>query len=630
MSQMNSIRIPFQWHHVNVFTFGKSSLYGYDSSNHCLFVHSSITLNNTTDFGFDRLHLSSSPTWPIRKLILNEDETILALIADKLVYLVFLSQSHHETHIRSPSKGSRLCPILRVPPSTSSASVNCSLIDFVWLTVNHFAIVYSVPSASDCYLYHIRSSKADGLEHIHKFSIGKFSNTKFNTPSKKISLHQPSDIIKLDATKKQTKESTSILLFAMKTDGDIFLFEIEEDQLLKNHIDEDFHGPIRILPSAFDNYGAGQNQSTLVCLAPSSCPLAIFTPNRTQIHQCMILSPSINQHHLFTIDCLTFPNSDLGLIITSILPDRFVPNRYYITDSNANIYAVEIAWVDQVQQGSKQLQPTQIQQLINGANLNNKITNEIEQLGSIYIDNYGHYLAAIVRSQANTEQELILIRSQVSSSDSNSNITVSESKPSQFLTRIRSILARDQSIPFVTLRSSSTKLSDFDLEKNVLQYMKIFTEQYIQKQDKVRREIDDKQRYLVEVHQTQSNESKQLTDRFQEIRNQFENSMALYQQECSRRKRLSSRIDDLLSTIEQSIPVLSDEEIRMQQQLETYQIQIDCLTQQIQQIQEFISLNQSQSQPDNLSMENIQDMVQNHRIQINQMKQQLDNIQTHQ
>ena len=60
--------------------------------------------------------------------------------------------------------------------------------------------------------------------------------------------------------------------------------------------------------------------------------------------------------------------------------------------------------------------------------------------------------------------------------------------------------------------------------------MKIFTEQYIQKQDKVRREIDDKQRYLVEVYQTQSNENKQLTDRFQEIRNQFEKSMKLYQQ----------------------------------------------------------------------------------------------------
>lgn len=68
----------------------------------------------------------------------------------------------------------------------------------------------------------------------------------------------------------------------------------------------------------------------------------------------------------------------------------------------------------------------------------------------------------------------------------------------------------------------------------------------------------------------------------------------------------------------------------MQQQLETYQIQIDCLTQQIQQIQEFISFNQSQTQPDNLSMENIQDVIQNHRVQINQMKQQLDNIQTHQ
>ncbi len=52
--------------------------------------------------------------------------------------------------------GSRLCPIIRVPPSKlPSTTINCSLIDFVWLTSNHFVIVYLISSSSDCHLYSI-------------------------------------------------------------------------------------------------------------------------------------------------------------------------------------------------------------------------------------------------------------------------------------------------------------------------------------------------------------------------------------------------------------------------------------------------------------------------------------------
>jgi hypothetical protein len=96
MSLLNSIRIPLVFPHVDVFTFGESSLFGYDSLDHCLIVLSLIDLNNSNI----RLYLSSSPTFPVRKLILNEDETILALISDKTAYLVYIPQSTN-----SPSKG---------------------------------------------------------------------------------------------------------------------------------------------------------------------------------------------------------------------------------------------------------------------------------------------------------------------------------------------------------------------------------------------------------------------------------------------------------------------------------------------------------------------------------------------
>jgi hypothetical protein len=100
LSNCNSIRIPLVLPNVDVFTFGESSLFGYDSLNHCLIVFSLNEINNLNDKKIDRLHLSSTPTSPVRRLILNQDENIIALICDKTGYLVYLPQLNN-----SPSKG---------------------------------------------------------------------------------------------------------------------------------------------------------------------------------------------------------------------------------------------------------------------------------------------------------------------------------------------------------------------------------------------------------------------------------------------------------------------------------------------------------------------------------------------
>jgi hypothetical protein len=191
----------------------------------------------------------------------------------------------------------------------------------------------------------------------------------------------------------------------MKTDGDIFLLEIQENQLLyENKNFGEFQGPIRILPSTFDNYGADHGQSTFICLSNSIYPLVVFTRDNYQLNQCIILSPTINQYYLFTIDLISLPINQNGQILTSIIPDRFSSNKYYIADSNTNIYLIEILWIDQIQQGLKQLQSTHIQHLISAGHSNNKMINKIEQMGLIQIDNNEEYLAVIVKSQINQQK----------------------------------------------------------------------------------------------------------------------------------------------------------------------------------------------------------------------------------
>ncbi len=74
--------------------------------------------------------------------------------------------------------------------------------------------------------------------------------------------------------------------------------------------------------------------------------------------------------------------------------------------------------------------------------------------------------------------------------------------------------------------------------------------------------------------------------------------------------------------------MVSDAEQRMQQQLKTYETQINYLKDKIHLLQQFISSNQNREQLENLSMENIHDYVQNHLNQIDQMKKRLQTIQT--
>jgi len=68
------------------------------------------------------------------------------------------------------------------------------------------------------------------------------------------------------------------------------------------------------------------------------------------------------------------------------------------------------------------------------------------------------------------------------------------------------------------------------MEKNLSQFIKLLTEQYIDKQEKVRKEIENKQRYLSDFQQTQLNENKQLSEKFQKIQKQFQILTEQYQQ----------------------------------------------------------------------------------------------------
>jgi len=129
-----------------------------------------------------------------------------------------------------------LCPVNVIPPSIPNlTSLNNLLIDFIWLSPIHFVVVNSIPSSSECHLYLIQPSKYDQIEYIQTFSVQLSSTIKEKNNlilnKKNISLHQPSNIIKLDLAKRKEQDLILILLFAMKDNGDFFIMEIDQNQL---------------------------------------------------------------------------------------------------------------------------------------------------------------------------------------------------------------------------------------------------------------------------------------------------------------------------------------------------------------------------------------------------------------
>lgn len=154
-----------------------------------------------------------------------------------------------------------------------------------------------------------------------------------------------------------------------------------------------FIGPIVILPSRFDNYGADYSHSNLTCLSCSEFIIVVLTRNNSEINECILINPSKDEYYLFTIDLINLSNNEIKTIII----DKLNSNIYYILDCLSNIYLIEILWINQIKLKENQFQSTEIQHLIKSNYL-------IEQIGLIQTNNKGQLLTFISKTQINQQK----------------------------------------------------------------------------------------------------------------------------------------------------------------------------------------------------------------------------------
>jgi hypothetical protein len=73
--------------------------------------------------------------------------------------------------------------------------------------------------------------KSNHIEYIQTFSLGS-SKTKTSI-KKRISFHQSVDIVKLNLPKRINENHIEILLFALKTNGEIYLLHFDLNEFVE-------------------------------------------------------------------------------------------------------------------------------------------------------------------------------------------------------------------------------------------------------------------------------------------------------------------------------------------------------------------------------------------------------------
>ena len=136
--------------------------------------------------------------------------------------------------------------------------------------------------------------------------------------------------------------------------------------------------------------------------------MILFSANRRcQLDQCLLLRSSDGESHLFTIDELHLSEGHSARSIQSVLPDRFVANRYYLLDGHGNVYRIELLWLDHLTDGQVNSRTTRIEHLISSESMSDQrsATTQIQHIGLIE-DAHKEVLLTVVLRAENSDEKV--------------------------------------------------------------------------------------------------------------------------------------------------------------------------------------------------------------------------------
>lgn len=357
----NELSQPFD---IELIEFGRRSIYVYDQ------VDLSLLISHKRDFrgrfDFSRYYLSSRPSRKILQMKVNRNETCLALISDRLVYLVDLSRLCND----GDDQSRRIClPIKSCDKSTFDSKV----VEFLWLNDDSFVILFS-DRPCDLALFRCEAVNNDD-KNIRCLGRVRFGAKKQNRPRGKYSLEPNSKIERVLVDRVQFESTSFSRLLVETSDGDFYLFDCQDQDNVEFEREIDI--PISFLPSRFDNFGSSIIDRRMNFFSFDSNSMLILFDGRSTVDQAIVLHQGEKKSAVgYILQSIQIDSDQRSIELIHF--DSNFEHGFFLLDSDGLVQFVELFSFDQADRTDS----TRIEQIF----VNNRPNTKIERIDSIEIE----------------------------------------------------------------------------------------------------------------------------------------------------------------------------------------------------------------------------------------------------
>lgn len=420
-------------------------------------------------------------------------------------------------------------------------------------------------------------------------------------------------------------------IYILRGNGDVLLVY---SSLKYSYVSKSIMGPLTMMPSAEDNYGA--DACSLLCL---DCipPVLVIATSSGILHHCIAFDSEddsngqSNDRSLLPQPILyVYESIELLLSLTSSIDDQntvvcpirlhldsLTPMRYYASHS-CGTYAVAIPFVSQIKSQFNETNFIEEESIVEHlictkTNSNNDSLNT--PLGLVIAVQHGFScLIVLLNSGEFISKRLtptfLTTLLDTNQEDNEDYFAGTLAVPQvNFIQHVNQILKRTASAPL--LKSNSNQ---FDSQKSLqllLTTIEIIKKEYIKKYELAVQAIQGRAKALIKHKQVQMEEIKNCYQEKDKLILTMEELANKYDEALKKQDSLSQRIDMILQCLNEQLPALSEAEIELRDKLKQIKTLLNSHSNKLEQVQIKHEYQQKQQEKNPISS---YDQMMNSRI----------------
>lgn len=394
-------------------------------------------------------------------------------------------------------------------------------------------------------------------------------------------------------------------IYILRGNGDVLLVY---SSLKYSYVSKSIMGPLTMMPSAEDNYGA--DACSLLCL---DCipPVLVIATSSGILHHCIAFDSEddsngqSNDRSLLPQPILyVYESIELLLSLTSSIDDQntavcpirlhldpLTPMRYYASHS-CGTYAVAVPFVSQIKSQFNETNFIEEESIVEHlictkTNSNNDSLNT--PLGLVIAVQHGFScLIVLLNSGEFISKRLtptfLTTLLETNQQDNEDYFAGTLAVPQvNFIQHVNQILKRTASAPL--LKSNSNQFDSQKCLQLLLTTIEIIKKEYIKKYELAVQAIQGRAKALIKHKQVQMEEIKNCYQEKDKLIITMEELANKYDEALKKQDSLSQRIDIILQCLNEQLPALSEAEIELRDKLKQIKTLFNSHSNKLEQVQ---------------------------------------------